>query len=317
MSATGTETKLGTKAVAGWTTAYSAVDVAVPYSSETLSRQFERSEDDSLVGSGAMVPSVQSNEVAQGDTSHILDYNNFNSMLKAWFGAEAAGVFTISETLGEYRYIELDKSVDRWRFGPSKATKIVISGQAGDWVKGTWSWAVKTLARSATAFPAISPAARNKVHFKNMSYFWIGDQADALGAGDKFAISAFELTLERNLVTDDYASGDSSGNETQILEPIGSGFRSASLKLTFPRYSTTTEAIIDWKDADTALQADFLFSLSGETFRVQIPNLVITEGFDVNVGGPERLQAEGTLMAYPSGAGHPMYTGNECKITIT
>jgi hypothetical protein len=317
MSATGTQAKMGTKAVADWDTAYSAVDIQVPFTSETISPKFERSEDDSLVGTGSRGASVKSNEAVQGDTNHILDYNNFNSMVKAYFNDEAAGVFTINEALSECRYLEFDKVVDRWRFGPAKCTKLVISGAAGEFVKGAWTWVVKTLSRSSGAFPSISPSARNKLHFKNMLYFWIGDQGDALSASDKFDISSFELTLDRSLATDDYASGAGGGSgETQVLDPIENGWRTGALKLTFPRYSATTEAILDFKDGDTALQAVMLFQLGSESFKIELPNLRVADGFDVNVGGPELLRVEGTLSAHPSETGNPMYVGNECRITI-
>lgn len=314
--AAGVRSKMGIKEVAGWTSAYATPDIAVPLVSENISQQFERIESDSLYGNGARQPSIKGNEQVQGETIHELDYNNYDSIFKAIFGAEASRVFTISDDdLPEYRYLEFEKDIERWRYGPAKVTKIVISGQSSGSqgiIRLAVTWLVKTRVRTGTAFPAITPATRNLVAFKHMT-FRIADLVDAVGGGDEYGINSFEFELDRNLKGDDYDSESAN----QILVPIPDGFRvPVGLKLGVPRYNSTNKQLIDWRDADTPLQATVNFVSGSEQFLIELPNLRLEEGFEANVGGPGVIPLDGMAKGYPSEAGNPMYVGNEARITF-
>ena len=80
-----------------------------------------------------------------------------------------------------------------------------------------------------------------------------------------------------------------------------------------PRYAADT--LIDWKEADTALQADFTFTRGGESITVELPEVRVAGGFDSQIGGPAPAVVEGEFEAYRGGTAF-MYTGNEMKITI-
>lgn len=315
----GSGAKLGVRLLTQWTDGYTAPGAGhlVPFTKESLSAAFDRIEDESLVGSGSRPASDQGALKAQGEIEHELDYNNFDTIFEAFCGANAARVFTMTnDNLPKYPLAEFEKVIARHRYYAAKIGGLVISGQANGKVTLKTKWHPRQRVISGTAFPGACTlaGARTRVLFKHLSNnFRIGDQVDALGAGDVLGISSFELTLDRNLKADD----NDSQNPTYVLEPIPGGWRAASLKLTLPRYNATTAVLATWKDADTALQARFVFTGSGETFTIELPNLRITSGFDVPVEGPGPIKFDGELSAHPSTAGNPMYVGEEVRFTFT
>jgi hypothetical protein len=299
-------------AVATWGTAFTKTgQVGMPYTEESLTKEWQRIESEALLGFGGKEASEQGNLVGAGSTTHQLDYNNFLPLLKGAMGAEAGGVVTIEDLCTEMFWIELDKQVSRWRYGAAMATKMTISGAAGEMVKGVFEWAFKLGEENATAFTATISGAMDKVLFSQL-VFRIADQLDAIAGGDAVGISSFELEFNRNMKVDDWVSDASKPQE--ILVPLEGEFREATLKVTVPRYAAAT--FQTWKDADTNLQADLVFSgPSAQSLTIELPQLKIIEGFNVPVGGPGVLTQEGTLEVRRSLAGNPMYVGNEIRIT--
>jgi len=314
--ALGIKAKMGVKSVATWATAYAAVDTAIPFVDESITRNYARVQRSALLGYGGRESSDQGVQTTQGTVNFELDYNNFIPILKQAMGAEAGGVITITDTIDSlFLWLEFEKQVSRYRAGPAKATKFTISGDANstDPVKLSVEYTCRDVVQSATAFPAITPSTPDRVIFRHLTLFRLGDQGDALAAGDQLPLQSFELSFDRAYKTDDY--GSALTEPEMPLAPAENDFRSASLKLKFARYAADT--IPAWKDADTALQCAFLFSgPSAQTFGIEVPNMRITEGFDAPIGGPGPLVLEGTLELARSLAGHPMYTGNEFRITI-
>lgn len=305
---------------AAWETlAYAAPGAGhlVPFTKESLNAAYERIEDESLVGSGSRGASAQGPLRAGGDAEHNLDYNNFDNIFEAYCGANASRVFTMTnDDLAKYVLIELEKVIQRHRYYPAKIGGLVISGSAsGGKITVKPKFHTRLRAISATAFPVgcTLAGAQDLVLFKHLN-FRIGDQVDALGAGDNMGISSFELTLERNMAAQD----NDSMSPTYILDPIPGGWRDAKLKLTFPRYNSVTAVLATWKDAETALQARFAFAgPSSQTFVIEVPNLRIATGFDVPIEGPGPIKFDGELSAHRSDAGNPMYVGEEVRFTFT
>lgn len=315
--ALGIKGKLGIKAVATWDAAYAAVDTAIPFVDESLSQNFTRIQRQALMGYGGRESSDQGMQSVQGTVNFELDYNNFIPILKAAMGAEAAGVIDITDTITDnFLWLEFEKQVSRFRAGASRISKFTISGDAGsaEPIKLSCDFISRDCDRSATAFPTITPQTPDRVIFRHLTQFRMGDQVDVLVAGDQFPLQSFELVFDRNLKPDDYVSA--TGGAIQFpIEPVENDFRTATLKLKFPRYSADT--IPAWKDADTPLQCVFLFSgPSAQSFKIQIPNLRFLEGFNAPVEGPGPMALEGTFELSRSLPGHVMYVGNEFKITI-
>lgn len=306
--------KMAFKKLTAWSDGYSAPTAQIPFLKESLSPAFDRINDDSLTGTASRGPGAQGILKVTGDTEHNLDYNNFDDMFECLCGAVASRVFTISDDdLPKYAEVEFEKVIARHRYVPLKVGGVTISGRAGGIVQAKFKMHPKLRTISGTALSGISfPGPRNLILFKHLN-FRIGDQVDALGAGDNMGIDSFELTFDRSLKADD----TDTTSPTYVLEPIPGDWRVANLKLTFPRYNSTTAVLATWKDSDTALQARFAFTASGETFTIELPELRIESGFDVPVEGPGPIKFDGELSAHPSTSGNPMYVGNEVRFTFT
>lgn len=305
--------KMGLAAAAAWDSAYSATGMAViPFMSESLTPSWERIADQALVGSGGQYPSDQGVFGAPGSTKHPLDYNNFTALFEAVLGAEAGGVVTIEDRLAVFNWLELEKTVSRHRFGAAVATKMTLSGQQKGQVELEVEWAPRSFDNNSAVFPAgaTGPATMNKVRFQDL-VFRIGDQADALASGDRVEIESFEITFDRKMKIDDYVAR--AANAQLPIQPVEDEKRECGFKFKLPRYAADT--IIDWKEADTALQADFVFTRGAESLTVELPEVRITEGFDAPIEGASHLTLEGSLEAYVGGTAY-MYTGNEMRITV-
>lgn len=317
--ALGTLAKMGLKiGLANWAAGWTTADELIPFDSAGDTQVFNRIDDEALLGSAGMQPSDQGVQVLAFPTNHTLDYNNFDALFELFFGAVAGRVFTFSnDTVLKYCGIELEKQVSRWRYFPGKLTKLVISGEKDQAVKVVGDWVFRDIDRNATAFPALSlTGARNKVRFEDMQ-FRLADLGDAIAAGDILKIESFELELDRVLVTDDYTTKDATaGSEKWPEEPIPNGFIAASLKFKLPRYASDAD-VIAFKEADTTLQTDLTFTRSGETLVIELPHGKVLDGFDAQIGGPERVQNEGTLKLYRPASTNPMYTGGQARITFT
>jgi len=301
--------KMGIKVSATWDTAYAAVDLAIPFLSETLTAAYERIQKESLLGYGGREVSEQGNSVIQGTTEHELDYNNYDPLYKMILGEESPGnTFNVVNEFSEFAWLEFDKQTSRHRFGASVAHKLTISGAKGELVKAKVEWFSKTFDNAATAFPGISPATATRVRFQDL-VFRIADQVNALAGGDAVAIESFEIMFDRSMKLDDYV------NSQTPISPVEGDFRACEFSFKLPRYNLDT--LIDWKEADTPLQADFVFTRGGETLTIQFTEVRIVDGFNSEIGGSAPLVVEGKCEAYRGGAHGFMYAGNEMKIIVT
>ena len=319
--ATGILSKMGIKDVAAWATAYAAVDELIPFDSETLTQQFTRLPDDSLVGSAGRAPSLQGVQACAGQTVHRLDYNNFNTIFENTFGKVTGTVFEFESPesiLAKYAWLEFEKTTSRWRFGAAKITKITITGEKDGIVMLTVDWLCRDIDRNAAAFPSIStPGARNLVRFEDLTCRFETITSGPPGGADEKRVESFELELDRVLVEDDYASKGVVPTEEKFpLEPIPNGFRVTTFKIKLPRYDSDSD-FISWKEADTPIQADLTFARGGETFVLDLPDLRITEGGDPLISGPERLQNELTFEVNKPESTNPLYTAGEVRATFT
>lgn len=311
--------QLALKVLANWAATWVAVDAYIPFTGETLSANHDRIEDDSLEGYGGRNPSEQGNQVLQGDTEHHWDYGA-DVLIPACTGILTGTVATVGEVLSEaactadkYFGIEIIKGgAANHRFFPAMVTKFVIKGEKGGICNLTASWAARqfdAIAAAAITKPTVVP----RVKFDQM-VFRVGDQANALAAGDNTAIDSFEVAFDRSMKLDDYATDPTLPQ--QPLEPKENGFRVSSFKIKLPRYAS--DVFLVWRLADTPLQANMTWGGAGTTAKlIEFPELRITEGFEGNVSGPEVLTLEGNLEPSRGGAHGYMYAGNEMKITYT
>jgi hypothetical protein len=303
---------MGIKQVSSWGASYAAVDEAIPFLDESFSANYARIQSESLLGFGGREPSDQGNLSVPGTTNHELDYDNFITLYEAVMGTNAGGVVTIDTVLDQFTWIEFEKAVSVWRAESAVALKMVIAGEHGGIVKGSWDWIAKDLQQS-TSFPSITPTSSGKILFEELRCR-IGDLAGALSSGDDMAISAFELEFDRNMKIDDYTTQTAEPNHA--IQPIEGGFRACSLKITLPRYNANTWET--FKNADADLQCELYFNGSAGGLKIEIPHMKITEGFDQPIGGPGPVTIEGGFECFRSNSANPMLADSpELKITVT
>ena len=289
----------------------------IPFLTETLTPQFNRIEQDSLVGFGGRLPSDQGVEVITGTTEHIMDYTTMHVLLTAVLGDDAAGTITIEDRHGDGSakafWIEIDKEHVEYVFGPGKPTKITISGEKDGKITISLDWVFFGFQSKSSGFTGGAWTPTPRMLFEH-GIFRVADQVDALQASDEINPDSFEITFDRGMKTDDYVADTTYPKQTLI--PIENDFRSAQYKVALPRFESDTFGT--WKNADTALQGDIVFTLSGNTLTISMPELRITEGFDASIDGPAALKLDGTFDLYRCGNGsHPMGTGNEIEIVYT
>lgn len=301
--------KCGCGSVSSWGDSWSAVTDLLPFKSEGIEKTIEKIENMSLQGVGGKIKADQGLIRVGGDLPGHLDYANWGKVLEAALGSVAAGVYSIQDTNAKIIRLEFEKSISRWRLGSVKIEELRIRGIKDGEVEINTNLIVQDIARSATAFPAISISNHSRVLF-NDGTFRVGDNANALGSGDAIGLEEFELILKRGFKEDDFT------NEAQtVLVPVENGFREASLRIKLPRYES--DAWTDWKDAATDLQGDLSFTDGSNTFLIQLPQMLIFEGFDNPVSGPGIIPQEGTLQCYRRTDNSYMSVDEEFKITIS
>lgn len=318
--ASGILTKMGIATRTGWDDAFAQpVAAAVPFLSEGLTAAYERIQNETLEGMGGKRASEQGNQTINGNTEHHLNYNSLDMFAGYAMGNDTAGTILITDTLYQLFFsFEFEKIAARHRFWPVIATGFTVSGEKGGNIKLTMNWAARRFESVQTA-AAMTALVTNVIVKFDQLRFRLGNQVDALAAGDELGLESFEISFDRNSKVDDYESSSTAADVKQPLEPLENGFRGCGFKIKLPRTDSTVGALFDgWKAADTALQGEFYFDgPSTYTKTIQFPNIRLTEGFDTPIGGGSVLTLEGGFEAYRSESGNPMYVGNEMKWLYT
>jgi len=320
--ALGVLSKMGYSALGAWGSAYTASAAIMPFLNESLTSKFDILENPSLTGYGAQTPGDQGVETIKGSTEHLLNYNSTDVFMALVMGGSAGGVLTVVDdrslaawTANKYYLLEFDKQVKRFRFWAALAGKFTISGAKNSYVKVTFDWFAKNFDLVDTVFPTLAQPANILVNFDDL-VFRIGDQGDALSSGDALGIESFEVVFDRAYKDDDYASDATLPK--QPLEPVSGGWRATELTIKLPRLNAANIGLPIWKDQNTALQADLMFTgPTTYTKKIELPELRVDSGFEAPISGPGPLTLDGKLKASRSSSGNPMYVGNEIRVTST
>lgn len=272
-----------------WSSGTSTVTAWVPVKSETLTEGQQLTHSEAL-GQVSQYSPEQNRIAVEGDLVTELDYNYGHGLLEYALGAEAAGTYDTADQL-PYFGLELDKGVQRWRYSSCCVNRLTITGTTQGIIEVTYGLVAYQESRSATAFPAVRPAAsaQERVIFEDVAV-WLGTVAGgALSGADVVGVTGFELTLENNMQVD---VSDSTSSK-RVLNPVRNGFRTGSLRLDFPRYVANLESgggtfpLDTWRDSNTELQAQLTFTGSTGTFTVYCPIAHMTDGGNAPVSGPD------------------------------
>lgn len=289
--------KIAVDVYQGWATAEGTPTYTlIPAISENLTRDVTQIDVPILRGQAAMTrPETGLVSVGDGLVS-LLDYNNVGKLLQAAFGT-SGHIYTLEDDLDDSLKIVIDRGVSRFKVFASRVTEFEISsGSLDELVQLRLGLIGRDIEPVDDAFPDVSFTNRNPVTLKQ-GRFYVGNLTDDLSQADAVKVSAFSLTVTRNLATDIYSTRHTGHTDASyLLEPEIGGFREVTLNLTIPVYDADT--FIDWKRDFTTVQALLTFVDGSEKVSVEIPQLVISEGFDPTTAGPERRTLQGTLRAY-------------------
>lgn len=263
---------------------YLAPDTLLPMTSFTVQRTHDMIADESIIGQSFQDLPLQGTRKIGGELAGQFDVLSCIPILEAAFGANATKVFTLPTTANakSLSICALD-DVKTNKFAGCYIRRFTLSSKA----EGALEWSADIVGyvpdvRDDTEFPSVSvnPGTRLR-HFdaSGTGYMRIGDQADALASGDNMGLSSVELEINWN-----HEHQFDNTDQDSLIPLSGAGGRpSVSLKLGVARHSADT--FLAWRDALTALQAEFYWYLSATaSLKIEIPNFVLSAA---SVGGDD------------------------------
>lgn len=301
-----------------------AVTELLPFTSESINRAIQQLEAqylDGLAGRKNLKNSVVS---VLGDMECELIWDEeagdpigIERLLRGALGASARDAATglnqykTATAVGDSYTICFNKQVSNWEIVSAKINTLTINGESGG--KGMISTELigydllRTgdggITNAIAAVTGLGPTTQpENVAFDDL-VFRIGDQADALAAGDQYKIDNFELVVNNNLIEPQFSTVDSAHtNNLLTLEPLRNGQREINLALTLPRYDS--DQLFTWLNSATALQADLKFTSGSYQFNILLPNIRMIGDPTAQIGGAELIKPEINLMALNLAGAH-------------
>ena len=274
----------------------------LPTLSESFSPEIARIPSPILDGTAGQRADRRGNKAISGSMDLELDYLNINTILKACFGSATAGTYTFVDTEHTSIGFLIEKTVSRFRVIGAKCDSFTIgAGQGENW-KLTSNWKGFDADRDATAFPALTLNSHDPWKFDTtkirLSRISDGDLADG-----SHQIYVTNISIEANHMLGEPVYVTRSANANKTIEVLKSGFREVKITLTFPRYEdtaniTNVSELIDWEEADSALQMDITITGTANTAIIRIPHIKISQIPNVSISGPEPGTVSIELIAF-------------------
>jgi hypothetical protein len=294
--ATGIETQAAVKKASTWGTpvACAAAD-GVLVLPPTLKRERPLNMDDSL-GSYFSKEADPGGVKVEGDLPAYLRYDGLDLLLALTLGASAgapvqqgtsgayAQSFSLSANMeGLFATLALNNNVNIDEYASAKITGLKLKGRVGEPLQISFKvLAADRVTDSSTntlgTFSSVTlPQSPDRVLMSQGLFKMNDSDGAALDLEDEISPSAFELNFDRPMAGA-YVAG-AAGD--LINEPISEGQPEVTLKLEFPRYSSSVH-FEDWASGiRKKLEIAFTGSLIGETyyrsFKLSFPNLAYKE----------------------------------------
>jgi len=253
-------------------------DVRLPWTSGGMGQQFNLIQDESITGIAHMGLPNQGVRDTPGNFTVDADVVTIEPVLEAVFGAVAAQVYSFPSdknvktlsigTLDDQKYN---------KYGGAFLNNFSLESEAEG--RLVYSFDVVGFTAEVRAavggFPSSLTEAGVKILHHHMDtgasgYFRVGDQANALVAGDNTTISQVALGANWNFANQ-YSN---LGKGTLIPLSGGGGRPEASFSFTVSRHDADT--FLAFRDAATPLQAQYLyFQASTAQVLVQVPNFLV------------------------------------------
>jgi hypothetical protein len=276
---------------------------------ESITFDVQLIDSDGATGVRSRVSGDRGNEFHSGDATFDLKYRSLEVILGLGFGnvadpvaqgGEAAylHVFSPATSLtGLMGTLVLDKQVSVWEYPSVKVGSLSISGAAGQITELTATFVASNLNRNQNLgtnnFQTIGtitvPTERQFVLFEDLTVYLHDQSTDPLTDDDLIYPSAFEMTMNNNMATDQVTTR----YKREIDEATEDGFFDVTGSLTFPVYET--ERIVNVAQLKDPLAMQWQF----------VGNTLITASYypsmkfffpevkfgtaSPNVGGPGRI----------------------------
>lgn len=281
---------IGEEAVA-WGTEAASYELC-QFVSESLSEKPE-SVFLNAMGAPGQKPSEKGMIVVTGDIVIKADYYNaLGILLKAAMGSESSGVYDLTDELTTSFSLKIQKTDTGklWTYLGCKVSSLKISGNAKDqFIIATATIVAKS--KSVGAGTISETFTSESLTLMSQLTARLADRADALAGGDAVQITDWELTLDNNIKGDDAVGGSHN-----ILEPLRNGHRKVSATMTIPRIPSDVYA--GYQQNRTPLQCDLKFDDGTKKLEIEIPYLILSDGGDSPISGPEIIPGGFTFDCY-------------------
>jgi len=288
---------MGARLESGFRTAVDITD-RIPYTSESLKFEFQRLEQEALLGVAGKYNSDQGVKFASGDVNVDMVYTTevgavflsadqflYWAMGTATWDTDRSNQLTLQDDLARFGTIAIDKQVTIWEAISCYVKSMTLSCETTGFMKGVFTFqpynmiitGAKNEAAEFTALPNVEP---NRCIGTDSIFYIASDFSDALATGDKIGISNWSLSLDNKLTDDEYTTVEASGHTTNTfpIQPVRNGFREVKFEFTLPRYAADT--YITGKVNNTPFQAKIVFtdpSDSDNQVIIYMPHLRINE----------------------------------------
>jgi len=256
---------------------YVAPNVLLPFTSQDANQEWESIPDNSVVGVAFKNLPVQGVRAVRGPIEIQADLNTLPVMLLAAFGAVGTGVYSLPTTANaEALSFCLLNGVKTNKYAGCFLNNFNFKSSAKEDAKITADiLGYKAEGRDDTAFPTTSISEGSRIlhqqadSVNGSGYVRIGDQGNALAAGDNVAVKEIGFGINWGFDTDHY-------NSMESLIPLSgaAGVPEASFKLVLNRHDT--DQYHAWRDAHTHLQAEIKYYVSAtKSLLIQVPNFIL------------------------------------------
>lgn len=322
----GREIKVAVKKAATWNTAVACgANDGVVLLPTSIKRDATFEIDDSM-GRLFSIDGIPGPVKVEGDAPAYLRYDSLDLLFAMYMGTAGAptllgsGAYSYTykvKTLLDGLFFTLVKNMKNYidEYPSCKVTGFTIKGDVGKPLQVTFnlicvnkvvSSTVNTLATftNVTFFEE-----QNRINFTDGVIRINAQSGAALGSGDTVYPAAFEVSSKRKLAGEYTAQYKTpTVNQELIDEPAGDGIMETTLKLTFPRHTSSAYLADIISDARKKMDMTFTGALIGGTyyrlFKLQFPNLQLKNvdvvDADGNIKEPLELIAHGCLTA-PTG----------------
>ena len=252
---------------------YQAPTTRIPQTSFTINAMFDMIEDESIDGQAYKALPNQGTKRVEGTLAGIVDVDTIDPILEAAHGAESSQVYSLPSTVNEKTLsIICVDGVKTYKYTGAVIKGITFTSEPNGRLVYSADVIAYTETRDDTAFPAMTYEKGTRIvhhHAGGTGFLRVGDQTNALAAGDNLGLSSLEWGWEWGF---DHEFDNTSQTTLIPLSTI------CTPKFSFQISRHSLDTYLAFRDAGTALQASlYFYASSSATLLVEIPNFILPE----------------------------------------